>query len=309
MKMDDCFIILFRFLDGSRCSSAPVRDGSHVRVAHSLTSEDLIRCTGISGVTTSKVPASVPLSQMLNIGKFIKPNKEVITLLLEQFEIKEKMWKDPMDVKISVNTEKFVSGGFRDAFEAEVISGIRPGKYVLKRYKQDTISSIIELFKSAEIHTRKAVQLNALPRNFAQLMEQEKPEEFGNTFVYTKVYYAKYRDEYVTLEDYIDGRFYKYVNNNGDILPLHTSKLDVGLKAQCYCHYTYVKSKKQLMVLDIQGVNYQLCDPEISSTNLKDTADQDILFCCGNLSTQAIENFLAFHDCNKYCELLKLPKE
>jgi hypothetical protein len=140
-------------------------------------------------------------------------------------------------------------------------------------------------------------------------MEQEKPEEFGNTFVYTKVYYAKYRDEYVTLEDYIDGRFCKYVNNNGDILPLHTSKLDVGLKAQCYCHYTYVKSGKQLMVLDIQGVNYQLCDPEISSTNLKDTADQDILFCCGNLYTQAIENFLAFHDCNKYCELLKLPKE
>jgi hypothetical protein len=96
---------------------------------------------------------------MLNIGKFIKPNKEVITLLLEQFEIKEKMWKDPMDVKISVNTEKFASGGFRDAFEAEVISGIRPGKYVLKRYKQDTISSIVELFKSAEIHTRKAVQI------------------------------------------------------------------------------------------------------------------------------------------------------
>ncbi len=172
--------------------------------------------------------------------------------------------------------------------------------YILKRYKQDTISSIIELFKFAEIHTRKAVQMNALVRNFAQLMEQEKPEEFGNTFVYTKVYYAKYHDEYVTLEDYTDGRFCKYVNNNGDILPLHTSKLDVGLKAQ---------SGKQLMVLDIQGVNYQLCDPEISSTNLKDTADQDILFCCGNLSTQTIEHFLAFHDCNKYCELLKLPKE
>ena len=73
---------------------------------------------------------------------------------------------------------------------------------------------------SAEIHTRKAVQMNALARNFAQFMEQEKPEEFGNTFVYTNVYFAQYCDEYVTLEDYIIGEFCKYVNNNGDILPL-----------------------------------------------------------------------------------------
>ena len=65
----------------------------------------MIRCTGISGVTDSKVPASVPLSQMLNIGKLIKPKEETITLLLKQFEIKEKMWKDPMEVKMSVHTE------------------------------------------------------------------------------------------------------------------------------------------------------------------------------------------------------------
>ena len=53
-------------------------------------SEVLIQYTGISGVTDSKVPASVPLSQMLNIAKLIKPKKEIITLQLEQFEIKEK---------------------------------------------------------------------------------------------------------------------------------------------------------------------------------------------------------------------------
>ena len=62
------------------------------------------------------------------------------------------------------------------------------------------------------------------------------------------------------------------------------------------------------MVLDIQGVGYQLCGPEISSTNLKDTTDENILFCCGNLSTQAIENFFTFHVCNKYCELMKLER-
>mgnify|MGYP002804620250 CR=1 FL=1 len=85
-------------------------------------SEEFTRCTGISGVTNSKVPCC----QMLNIGKLIKPEKEITTLELEQFEVKEKMWKDPMEVKISVHTDKSASGGFRDALEADVISGIRP---------------------------------------------------------------------------------------------------------------------------------------------------------------------------------------
>ena len=203
--IENIICICVRFLDASHCHSVQVLDESHVQgePSQSTMSEDFIRCTGISGVANSKVPASVPLSQMLNIGKFIKPKKEIMTLQLEQFEIKEKMWKDPMEVKMSVHTEKCASGGFRDAFEADAISGIRPGKYVLKRYKQNTLAPIIELFTSAEIHTRKAFQMNALARNFAQFMEQEKPEEFGNSFVYTKVYFAKYCDEYVTLEDYI----------------------------------------------------------------------------------------------------------
>ena len=52
-------------------ATVQVFDGSHVQVEQrqSTVSEDLIRCTGISDVTDSKVPASVPLSQMLNIGK------------------------------------------------------------------------------------------------------------------------------------------------------------------------------------------------------------------------------------------------
>ena len=252
------------------------------------------------------MPVSVRLSEMLKLGRLIKPKKEVITLQLEEFIIKEKMWQDPVEVKLCVDTEKFASGGFRDAFIAVAISGMRPGKYVLKQYKQDTIGSIIELFGSTQLHTRKSVQMNALARNFAKAVEQEKPEEFGDTFAYSKVYFAKYNDEYVTLEQYIDGLFCKFVNNNGDILPSTVSEPEVGLKAECYCHYTYVKSGEQLMVLDIQGVNYTLCDPEIASTNLQDTTDQSILFCSGNLSSQAIENFLTFHACNKYCELLKL---
>lgn len=70
---------------------------------------------------------------------------------------------------------------------------------------------------------------------------------------------------------------------------------EVSCKAETFSHYTYCKSGKQLMVVDIQGVNYTLFDPEIATSELLDNADQSILFCCGNLSSQAIEKFKTEH--------------
>ena len=40
------------------------------------------------------------------------------------------------------------------------------------------------------------------------------------------------------------------------------SNEELELKAQTLVHFTYVKSKEQLMVTDIQGVGYSLCDPK-----------------------------------------------
>ena len=54
------------------------------------------------------------------------------------------------------------------------------------------------------------------------------------------------------------------------------------------------------MALDIQGVVYNLCEPEIATTNLTDN-DSTILFFCGNLSTKAIEKFCQDHICDKFC--------
>jgi hypothetical protein len=151
--------------------------------------------------------------------------------------------------------------------------------------------------------------MNALARNFAQNMAMEAPAiEFGQTFSYSKVFFTSLHDEFVTLEHYLEGTFAKYINNTGDIC---TDDIDdISLKAESFVHYTYARSDKQLMVLDIQGVNYNLCDPEIASSQLRaDQADDSpILFCCGNLSQYAISQFINGHNCNKFCRLLNLPE-
>ena len=151
--------------------------------------------------------------------------------------------------------------------------------------------------------------MNSLARNFAKNLESEKPQEFGDTFSYTKVYFGKLNGECVNVESFLDGttRFSKYVNNTGDI---YHDGSEVSKKAEItFVHYTYVKSGKKLMVVDIQGKGYNLCDPEIASAELRDADDNTILFCSGNLSYSAIEKFNEVHECNQYCTLLKLDQE
>ena len=37
-------------------------------------------------------------------------------------------------------------------------------------------------------------------------------------------------------------------------------------KAECLVHFSYVESPKKLMLLDLQGAEYNLYDPEIATT-------------------------------------------
>lgn len=61
------------------------------------------------------------------------------------------------------------------------------------------------------------------------------------------------------------------------------------------------------MLVDIQGNGFDLFDPEIASTNLLDEADQQYLYCTGNLSQLAISTFVSNHTCNVFCGIIGLP--
>ena len=258
---------------------------------------------GSNVVATSTFPRSVPLSQLIKIGKLIPPKKDIATLQLEEFDVESKSWKDKVEAVLSINVDKFASGGCRDAFLATGLKGL-VGQFVVKRYRPDRVAELLECFHSLDAHTRKVVQMHALAQHFSLLLRDIPPVGFGETFLYTKLYYTVLKEEFVTVEPYIEGNFRKYVNT-GDITLKDGSEL--AMKAESFVHYSFVKSGKQLMIVDLQGVDYMLCDPEIASSKLYDE-NNDIYFCAGNLSTNAIETFFEQHKCNKFCELLSLDK-
>lgn len=253
---------------------------------------------------TTKVAASVPLSAMLLLGKLIEPTVDVVTIHLEEFKIAEKSWSQPFEATFSMERKPFASGGFRNAHLASPLSGMKPGKYVIKKFKADQVNDIERLFKSIEEHTRKSVQMNALARNFTIMLAKDKPQEYGPHLCYTKVYFGKLREECITVESFLDGEFQKHINNTGEISS--ETKTDLTLKAESFTHYTYEKSNKELMVLDIQGIGHQLIDPEIATSSLMDPDHTHIYFCCGNLSVTAIDKFLEVHTCNRFCAMLGL---
>jgi hypothetical protein len=153
--------------------------------------------------------------------------------------------------------------------------------------------------------------MHYLARNFTakmkeELVANEKEGLFGECLHYKKIFLGKIGDDsHVTIEELVDGVFVKYINNNGEVCG---GDVELTAKAECLAHFSYERSHKEVMVLDIQGCEYDLFDPEIASKQVMSEDDSSYLFCTGNLSITAINGFIDQHRCNLYCELFNLPE-
>ena len=100
---------------------------------------------GIKGKNSpqpSMMPASMPLSVMLKFGKLITPKTAAVTLIFQVFSVMDMKWLEPFQVRLLIQKEKFASGNFCNAYEANAMSAIQNKKYVLKKMKDNQIRDI-----------------------------------------------------------------------------------------------------------------------------------------------------------------------
>ena len=218
--------------------------------------------------------------------------------------------KMPSAIDFSIHNEPFGAGGFHEAYKAtSKAKGFETNMWVIKKYLATSVSDIDATGQTVEQHTKKVVQMHYLARNFAARLRQELQSRdnlvlFAKTLTYNKKFLGKLdANEYVTVEEYVEGSFVKHINNNGHICGDTNSP--VCNNAECLAHFSFERSNKEIMVVDIQGCDYLLFDPEIASRELK--SNEELLFCTGNLSSTAINDFTQSHKCIWYCELLNLP--
>ena len=146
------------------------------------------------------------------------------------------------------------------------------------------------------------MQMHSAARTITQTLMRKSTAAFGKLFSCSKVYSSTMEGLPVTVEDFIDGNF---DNNNGNISepksPNHRILIE---KAECLVHFSFVDTKKQMMLLDLQGVGYTLCDPEIATQDLLE--DGELNFGTGHLASDAIDSFLVKHNCNQFYKMLDL---
>ena len=126
--------------------------------------------------------------------------------------------------------------------------------------------------------------MHAVARNIAQRLKKYAPTEFEVTFDYNRVYFAMLDNCPVTVEEFVEGDFQKYVNNTGECMVQPKDELGALYeKTQTLVHYSYFMSAGKSMLVDLQGAAYNLYDPEIATLKLQSAADQELYFCAGNL--------------------------
>jgi hypothetical protein len=255
-------------------------------------------------------PKSLSVSKMIKLGKTLKHDPAGKVLDIYSFNMETMSWSSISEkVEFTIEESVLGSGGFRKAYKARSSHpGYNHTTWVVKRYLDHVAKEIKEdLGLSMEEHTKKIVQMHALAKNIASQLtrkvnEDDLTTQYGETLKFKDVFFANLDEECVTLEEYIEGDFVKYVNNTGKTcVPDHNL---IGQKAQCLAHFSYEKSNRELMILDLQGSGHVLFDPEIATTELY--KDKEILFCAGNLTGIAIKEFISGHYCNEYCRLIGL---
>ena len=239
-------------------------------------------------------------------------NKREFTGKSSKKEHVDSITVQPRSSDVSVKAQKFSRIGPREFISYPLgdltLEGIKIAceeHFSPKSNLPETLKCIEDLGQTIEQHTKKVVQTHALAKNIAERFQKKASDiqGFGCTFEYTSSYLGKLDSgEFFTMEQFLNTDFQKHIDNNGLICGDMESEL--CQKAKCLTHFSHIISSEKLMLLDIEGSDNLLSDPEIASSDL--CLADEYLFGAGNLTFSAIENFKVNHVCNKYCRMMGL---
>jgi len=209
---------------------------------------------------------------------------ENATKITYNFETKE--W-NRKDIKVKLDTKPFDKGGLRLVFHLRDTSEPETA-FVAKL-------SIDHRDNKTRLSYFEDVRMQAVAAYFAKKYNSHQPPKLVE-FISAYVLELKQREgtPVCGVEKFIKGHYRKYNNNTGWISD------DQRNTPASFCHFSWVASKKNLLICDIQGVGDIYTDPQIHSHDGKGYGK-------GNLGHEGIIDFLESHQCNRICQFLHLP--
>ncbi|EGC37011.1 myosin heavy chain kinase A [Dictyostelium purpureum] len=171
----------------------------------------------------------------------------------------------------------------------EAMAQLKSGtKFVLKLYKKEA-----EQQTSRELYFED-VKMQMVCRDWGHKFNQKKPPkkiEFLMSWV-VELVDRNSQPVLCSIEPLLVGEFKKNNSNYGAVLTNRSTP-------QAFSHFTYELSNKQMIIVDIQGVDDLYTDPQIHTPDGKG-------YGLGNLGKAGINKFITTHKCNAVCALLDL---
>ncbi|XP_065601682.1 transient receptor potential cation channel subfamily M member 6-like [Cyrtonyx montezumae] len=216
-----------------------------------------------------------------------------------------------MAAMIQVLSQEEMDGGLRRAMKVICTWSendvLKLGQvFIVKSFLPEVVQTWQKIFHDGTVlHLcLREIQQQRAAQKLIYTFNQVKPHTIPYTPRFLEVFliYCHSANQWLTIEKYMTGEFRKYNNNNGDeITP--SSLLEELMLA--FSHWTYVYTRGELLVLDLQGVGENLTDPSVIKP--EDKKSGKMVFGPANLGEDAIRNFIAKHRCNSCCKRLKLP--
>ena len=280
-------VFFVRFLDAGNAMPPPPSERilAGARPNCPMSSHDIGATNDANNTISEYQPPSI--LQLLKAGQLIENVANAVELDLNSFDLTTSSWAmAEKRATFNISRIQFAHGSFRDAHKATVIQGAETVKYWVDKVYRDEIAATIEndMGPTIDQHTRKQVQLHEIARFLCAQFAASAPASIGATFSLNRIFHSTYNQKPETLEPYSEGKFIKFVNNNGKINRQLPDNLIVQQqKVDALVHFNYEYTHKKLMLLDVQGSAEQmkLYDPEIATKKLM-SGDDKIFLCAGN---------------------------
>ncbi|KAM9858169.1 transient receptor potential cation channel subfamily M member 6 [Aulostomus maculatus] len=185
---------------------------------------------------------------------------------------------------------------------------LRPGLvYVVKAFRPEVVRAWQRYFhgSTALQLCLREIQQHRAAQKMMHVFNQVKPADMRHSPRFLDVSLVLWHSsgQWLTIERNMSGHFRKYNNNTGEEI-ISACSLEEMLLA--FSHWTYEYSRRELLVLDIQGVGEELTDPTVIMTYDHSGSRSEMLFGPDNLGDAAINAFLQKHSCSACCRRLGL---